>query len=257
MSSNFYNKLDTLKARNENISKIIAEKIDKLPRGYVFTYSEIRDNVDKAEAVIKSLNRMVASGKLRKISKGRFYKPENSPFGELEPSEYQVAKDLLRKDNKIIGYLTGLSIYNKLGLTTQVSNTIQIGRNSTRPSLVRGKYKISFVLQKNPINKKNISLLQLLDAIKYFKKIPDSDTKFLINRFKILLSDLSNKQLKKLVQLLMQYPANTRALTGALLDEIGKAEFTKEIKSSLNPISVYKLKIPQEILSTAKNWNIK
>ncbi len=241
----------------ENITKIATDKVDKIPEGYVFTYSEIIDDANKAEAVIKALNRMVASGRLKKISKGRFYKPEKTPFGELEPSEYQIAKDLLEKDNKIIGYLTGLSIYNKLGLSTQISNTIQIGRNSIRPSLIRGKYKISFVLQKNTINKENIHLLQLLDAIRYFKKIPDADYIFIINRFKTLLSELTDKQLKHLVRLLMKYPTNTRALTGALIDEIDKSVFTERVRSSLNPITVYKLGITKEILSTAPNWNIK
>jgi len=87
-----------------NITQIVTDKVNKIPEGYVFTYSDIIDDTNKAEAVIKSLNRMVASNKLKKISKGRFYKPEKTPFGELEPSEYQIAKDLLEKDNKIIGY---------------------------------------------------------------------------------------------------------------------------------------------------------
>jgi len=241
----------------KNITKIVTDKVNEIPEGYVFTYSDIIDDTNKAEAVIKSLNRMVASNKLKKISKGRFYKPEKTPFGELEPSEYQIVKDLLEKDNKIIGYLTGLSIYSKLGLSTQISNTIQIGRSSIRPSLIRGKYRISFILQKNMITKGNIRLLQLLDAIKYFKKIPDSDITFIINRFKTLLFELSDEQLKQLVRLLMRYPTNTRALTGALLDEIGKNEFTEKIKSSLNPITVYKIGITKDILSTTPNWNIK
>lgn len=48
-----------------------------------------------------------------------------------------AAKDLLEENGKIIGYLTGLSIYNQLGLTTQVSNTLQIGKNQIRPSFKR------------------------------------------------------------------------------------------------------------------------
>jgi hypothetical protein len=55
----------------------------------------------------------------------------------------------------------------------------------------------------------------------------------------------------------MKYPANTRALTGALLDEIGKNDFTEKTKSSLNPITAYKTGITKDILSTSPNWNIK
>jgi hypothetical protein len=241
----------------KNITKLIADKINRLPAGYVFSYLDIINEADKKEAVIKALNRLVNSGKLKKISKGRFYKPEETPFGELEPDEYQIAKDLLEKNDKIIGYLTGLSIYNKLGLTTQISNTIQIGRNEFRPPLVRGKYKISFILQKNAINKENIPLLQLLDSIRFLKKIPDSNIEFIINRFKALLANLTDEQLKRLIRLLIKYPANTRALTGALLDEINKNKITEKIKSTLNPITVYKIGVTKEILSSVENWNIK
>ena len=241
----------------KNITKFVADKINRLPAGYVFTYLDIINEADKKEAVIKALNRLVVSGKLKKISKGRFYKPEETPFGELEPDEYQIAKDLLEKNGKIIGYLTGLSIYNKLGLTTQISNIIQIGRNEFRPPLVRGKYKISFILQKNAINKENIPLLQILDSIRYFKKIPDSNIELIVNRFKALLSNLTEEQLKRLIRLLMKYPANTRAFTGAMLDEINQNKFAEKIKLTLNPITIYKIGVTKEILSTAENWNIK
>ncbi|WKL44118.1 DUF6088 family protein [Flavobacterium sp. ZE23DGlu08] len=113
----------------------IAVTIDRLPKGYVFTYDDFTSEVNKEQAVIKALNRMAASGKITKLAKGKFYKAESTPFGNLEPNQYQVVKDLLEDDGKIIGYLTGYSIYNQLGLTTQISNTIQIARNDIRPTL--------------------------------------------------------------------------------------------------------------------------
>lgn len=66
------------------------------------------------------------------ISKGHCYKPEKTDFGILQPLEYQIMKDLLEEKNKIVGYMTGVSICNTLGITTQVSNTIQIGINIER-----------------------------------------------------------------------------------------------------------------------------
>jgi len=79
---------------------------------------------------------------------------------------------------KITGYITGYSIYNQLGLTTQVGNTIQIGKNQVRPGFKRGRYTISFIRQKNTITKANIPLLQLLDAIRYIKKIRTAVLKY-------------------------------------------------------------------------------
>jgi hypothetical protein len=46
-----------------------------LPIGYVFTYVDFGISVDNKEAVIKALNRMVASGKIAKLSKGKNGKP--------------------------------------------------------------------------------------------------------------------------------------------------------------------------------------
>ena len=40
--------------------------------------TDIMDNVTNKEAVIKALNRMAASGKIDKLSKGKYYKPEKS-----------------------------------------------------------------------------------------------------------------------------------------------------------------------------------
>ena len=112
----------------------IAYIIDRFPKGFVFTYADFNREVSQKQALIKALNRMVISGKIAKLSKGKYYKPETTPFGDLLPNQKQVVKDLLEEKGKINGYLTGYSIYNQLGLTTQVSNTIQIGKNEIRPS---------------------------------------------------------------------------------------------------------------------------
>lgn len=101
----------------------------------MFTYEDLIKKVSQKEAAIKALNHMAENGTIRKLSKGRFYRPETTVFGELDPKQGQIVKDLLEKEGKVIGYLTGLSIYNRLGLTSQVGNTIQIGRTEYPPSL--------------------------------------------------------------------------------------------------------------------------
>ena len=82
------------------ITEYIAFMIDRFPKGYVFTYEDFYNEVKKKEAIIKALNRMVNSGKIAKLSKGKYYKPEKTPFGELQPNQYQVVKDLIEEDVK-------------------------------------------------------------------------------------------------------------------------------------------------------------
>jgi hypothetical protein len=237
-------------------SEYIALTIDRLSKGYVFTYVDFTTEVNQKEAVIKALNRMVASGKIAKLAKGKYYKPESTPFGNLQPNQEQVVKDLLEENGKVIGYLTGYSIYNQLGLTTQVSNTIQIGKNQTRPNFKRDRYTISFVKQKNTITKENIPLLQILDAIRYIKKIPDANVENSCKRFLAIIKKLSEKEINTLVRLALKYPPATRALLGALLEQLKKSKPTESLLKSLNPITKYKLSGATKVLSTTEKWNI-
>ncbi len=240
-------------------SEYIAVTIDRLPKGYVFTYADFVTEVNSREAIIKALNRLAVSGKIIKLAKGKFYKPETTVFGNLQPNQAQVVKDLLEENGKLTGYLTGYSIYNQLGLTSQVSNTIQIGKNEIRTSFKRGRYTIAFIKQKNTITRENIPLLQILDAIRYIKKIPDTNTVSACKRFLAILKDLQEKDLATIVRLAQKYPPATRALLGALLDETGNSSLTAQLRKSLNPITIYKLSGVNKILTTATNekWNIK
>lgn len=237
-------------------AEYIAETINRLPKGYVFTYADFVTEVNKKEAIIKALHRMAAAGKIVKLAKGKFYKAESSSFGKLPPNQNQMVKDLLENDGKLIGYLTGYSIYNQLGLTTQVSSTIQIGKNEMRPSLKRERYTISFIRQKNTITKDNILLLQILDAIRYIKKIPDSNPSPACTRFLAIIKELTEKDKSTLVRLALKYPPAARALLGALLEASGKKSLTEPLYKSLNHFSTYKLSGVNKILPAAGKWNI-
>jgi hypothetical protein len=238
------------------VTEYISNKIDRFPKGHTFTYVDFAKEVNKKEAVIKALNRMSDSGKITKLSKGKYYKSETTPFGKLQPNQFQIVKDLLEVDGKISGYLTGYSIYNQLGLTSQISNTIQIGKKEIRPKFKRERYVISFIKQRNTIAKENIPLLQLLDTIRYIKKIPDSNSKFICNRLLIILDKLTDSDKSVIVRLALKYPPATKALLGALLDELEDSSLTESLYKSLNPITKYKLIDFGNLLVKSKKWNI-
>ncbi len=238
------------------VTKNISDRIDRFPKGFIFTYDDFTPEVGNKEATIKALNRMAKSGKISKLSKGRFYKPEVGKLGKLPPPINQVVKDLLESDGKLIGYLTGYSIFNNLGLTTQISNKIQIGRKETRPSINRGYYFISFIKQKNTITKDNIYLLQLLDSIRLIKKIPDSTSEYIISRLLFLISKLHIKEIETIIKLSLNYPPSTRALLGALLSEKYHFHVTGKLKRSLNPITTYRQDDASKVLEFTEYWNI-
>lgn len=238
------------------VTDIVEDKIERLPYGYVFTYEDFIGEVEQREAIIKALNRMVKSGKISKLSKGKYFKPEQTAFGALQPDQYQVVKDLLEDDGKRIGYLTGLSIYNQMGFTTQVGHTIQIGKNHPRSKFQRGRYTIICIRQKNTITTDNIPLLQLLDIMRFIKKIPDTSIIQSCRRLKSILSELPKKELERMIRLSGKYPPSVRALLGSLLDTVGREKLTGILLENLNPITTYDLPGANDVLDHTDKWNI-
>ena len=57
------------------VTEYIVNTINRFPKGYVFTYADFNIEVKKKEAVIKALNRLVKSGRISKLSKGRYANP--------------------------------------------------------------------------------------------------------------------------------------------------------------------------------------
>jgi hypothetical protein len=235
----------------------IKDTIDKFPLGFIFTTNDFSITVENPKGVSKILNDFVAEGYLRKLAKGRFYKPQISEFGELLPDTYQTLKDLLVKDGKLIGYITGYSAFNDLILTTQVPSVFHIGTRRGKKALVRGIYHIRFIQQENTLTKENIPLLRLLDCLRFFKIIPDTTPDKACQRLLYLLKELDEQQIVKIKKLALKYTPQAIALLGAMLETINPEENTDALFKKLNPMTTYKLYISQNILPTQKKWNIR
>ncbi len=241
---------------SDKIAQLIRKKIDRYPHGFVFTCNHFNVQVNNREAVIKALNRLVESGRIARLSKGRFYKPELSPFGALQPSQDEVVKDLLVQRGKVVGYLTGYSLFHDWGFTSQVSDTLQIARNQVRPALERAPYRIAFVHQKNVLVADHVRLMQVLDVIRFLNRIPDRDLALTFSRYKALLDDLTGEEVRTLSRLALKYPPATRALLGALLEELGRTETLGRLRNSLNPVSRYRLVGSESVLTFKEQWKI-
>jgi len=143
-----------------------------------------------------------------------------------------------------------------MGLTTQVPNTIKLACRSKRITInienIQGKPVKSYV----DVTNENFFLLELLDVLKDFTKIPDLDKKsaiiYLLNRLK----DLTELETVLIIKIALNYPPRTRAFLGALFDQINNKQCIAACRKSLNPLTSYVLGINKEMLLTAQNWNI-
>jgi Family of unknown function (DUF6088) len=104
----------------------IRNRIRRLPEGKVFGYADLRIGRDTYQTAAKALERMQAEGVIKKVSKGIFYRPEQTVFGVLMPEYNEQLRPYLFENGKRIAFETGTSLYNRMGLTTQMAFRIKI-----------------------------------------------------------------------------------------------------------------------------------
>lgn len=113
-------------------TKKIEKEINGFLEGEVFTYDQLKLVPTEYRAAVKAIGRMTQAGLIKRASTGRYYKPQKSIFGELKPGEDQLLKPYLFQKGKRIAYVTGTSLYNKMGLTTQVPKNIRVASRDKR-----------------------------------------------------------------------------------------------------------------------------
>ena len=235
----------------------IRNTINAFSCGFVFTPRDFPIDQRKQASVNRILNNMVAAGQIRRLCKGRFYKPLITESGELQPDILEIIKDLIEKDGKQIGYITGYTVFNELKITTQVYNVLQIGILKVKKAIKRGNYQIHFVKQKNVITKDNIQLLQLLDCLRLFKTIRNTTPNQVCKRLLHLLQNLDNRQKSEIKLLAIYYTPQAIALLGAMLETLNSQEDTTMLLNALNSHTTYKLGVSDDILLNQEKWNIR
>lgn len=118
----------------------------------------------------KAIRTLVNEKKIKRYSTGIYYIPRKTLFGDSVLSANKVIeKKYLSNDNDVYGYVTGVSLLNALGLTTQVPNSISIVTNnesSRGRNVTVGKQDLYLIKAPTTITKKNYAVLQFLEAIK-------------------------------------------------------------------------------------------
>ncbi len=240
-----------------SIAQIIQNTVKAMPAGQIFGYQELPIYAKSPSAVIKAISRLVSNKQLERFSKGKFYVPKKGLLGIRKPSDGELIRSMLYKDGSLRGYVTGLSLYNQLGLTTQVPRTITVAYNGGRQEKEFGTIRIKTVVTRIPIQEKDVKLLQYLDALKDIKKILDSDVNLNLEIICRYISELLESEQGRLVKLAQNYYSpQVRALVGLLFTSL-KLSVPSSLALSLNPTTIYKLKLDQSKWSMAKEWNIR
>lgn len=236
-----------------SVSQSVVKKIANKKTGELITFDEF-SYLKNFNAVALTLGRLNKSGKIQRLSKGVYYKPIITEYGSLKPSEDEILKKILLKNNK--GYVSGPVAFNKLGLTTQVPNTIEIrGNNSSRSTKI-GKLRIKYIKSDDIFRGEDTQVLQLLDALQDIRKIPDTNVNDTYLEIKSKILRLPEVQVKRLFYFSKNRKPRIRALVGSILEK-KFPELSLTLFKTLNSLTTYKLGFDEGIISNMKKWKIK
>ncbi len=242
---------------NISIQKKVKKFIDGILPGAVFRYNDISTKKEEVAGILKALSRLTKKENIKRLRKGIYYKPKQSVFGEIKPDENEIINILTINDKTIIGYKTGISEYNRLGLTAQVPNAITLKAKGNKRRAKISNLGIKYQTLNHNIKKNDIEKLRILDALKDITKIPDSDINNVMLRLISLIKKMDLKEKYRLLFLSRRYNPRTRALLGAFFELNDDIALSNVLQRTLNPITEYKIGIDSNILPNKTNWKIK
>ena len=240
-----------------SVAAAVNRTIDGAPTGRIFGYEVFPQYREAPSAVVRAVNRGVENRRLKRVSKGRFYKPRKGALGDVPVGDEERLRDALYRNGRRAGYITGPALYNRLGLTTQMPKTIVIAVNGATQIKDFGTMRVKLLARRAPISDSTVPLLEILDILRDARKVPDAAVGRVIQTMTRRLTELTPAKRKKLQRLALDYyNSGTRALLGMLLTRCQK-DVLPELKASLNPTTRFDLGIDPEDWPESQAWNIR
>ena len=202
-------------------------------------------------AVAAALSRLSRSGELRRVRRGLYYRPKKTAFGESQPNPESVVKMLLQNRNSVRTHE-----FNRLGLTNQMSGALT--NAASRKARLKGVGGVALRFVKRP-EQKGIrdDERTVLDALRGIDTIPDTTPAGVIARIKLLISR-GQFDFDRLARFASTEPPRVRALLGAIAEDAGVApDKLDKLRSTLNPLSTYRIAGAGDALKHAAPWQIK
>ena len=169
----------------------------------------------------KQLSRYNSQGIIEKYSQGVYYIPKETILGKSTLSINDVIyRKYISDDNEIYGFFSGLSFYNKLGITTQVPFVYEIVTNKEKSRVRNITLKNKKIILRKPyatINRNNYLEAQFLEFIN------NANSNDLNDNIDILKKYIKDNNLNKniILDLITNYPSKTskRLIESRLLYE--------------------------------------
>jgi hypothetical protein len=180
----------------------------RLKRGEVYRRTDL---TKWSRAIDRHLRELLEDGTLKKLSRGLYYFPKKTAFGDAPPEEGVLVRGFLRDDRFL---LTSPNAYNSLGVgTTQLYNTRTVYNHKRRGEFKLGNRKFNFQL-KNRFPKTVTPEFLLVDLVNNLDNLAEN-RKELVDK---VLSRAEKMDTKKLISAVRMYgDSNTKKLLTRVL----------------------------------------
>ena len=195
-------------------------------------YKEKLHSMMNEATFYKTLERLYKKGELAKASKGVYYIPENTKYGQLPPSEKQII-DTFTQNNT--GTVIGYALYNSLHLTTQVPKTIHV-LSAVVDSYSKKIQNIEIKKVNLTYDKEVIETIHGLEVLQNFYNIEDLNIAAFLNYFQNF-SKQYNEQTLEYVLSQITYKKSTLSFLKEILNYY---ETPNNLDKYLSSLSTYK-----------------
>jgi hypothetical protein len=242
------------KSRSTSITEKVCRHVAELAPGQLVTYTDFRIEPGQFAAVAAALSRLYRQGVLERYARGTYYRPKETRFGRLQPSQASIVETLTTKQGKAAGYVSGAAVYNELGFTTQVPGQITIASPRPRRSLPE---RVRYVVREAPKLPADVPLLQLLDVLRDVKRVPGATPDAVVARLRQHITGLDEAARQRLTWLARRAAPRVRAVLGAVLELHGDLAGAGRLRATLNQVTSYHLGISTDALPNRQAWRIR
>ncbi len=184
------------------------------------------------QAFYKGISRLCQENKILRVAKGIYCIPKKTKYGTISLGEENIISYYLGDYN---GVLTGYKLYNKYGITTQISKNVEMFSNLL--------YENTKTISNVRIKKANIKFtdniianIELLELLENYDNIEDINIKMLGKTLEKLVNCYSEKSFNK-INKNIKYKKSTLASLNLLLNHY---KIENSIEKYLRKTSKYK-----------------
>lgn len=221
----------TTSGRSRQFTDIVRRRIERGGER-LWRFEDFRDL--PSTAVAQALSRLTRQGLLQRLSKGVYYRPQQTTFGKSLPNPAAIQKLASRRKNV---FPSGIAAASLLGFTTQMAGRSEVATNAlSLPRKLIGSDTVIHTRRPEAWAELSDSDAALLDFLRRAGNTSELSEEETLRKTLALFSEKG--RFERLLKIADSEPPRVRAIMGAIGEQIGKKPAAlRRLRDSLNPFS--------------------